>query len=290
MTSRVWIAPYSALVGIWGFSFLFNNVALRTFTPMQVVFGRIALGALTLGLVVAVSRQWPQLRGRDIADLLVLAVTLNAAPFLLIAVAQTSITSILAGLLNATTPLWAAVFVATLLPAERPSRIQLIGVLIGLAGVSVMLGAWQVDQVPWGGVLAMLGATACYGFGTAWSRRRLTSGSLSGTGLSAVQLAFATVILLPFFLLGGLPTSAALASAPAVGSIAILGILGAGLAYVLFWQVVRQVGAVVTTTVTYAIPVVSTAAGVLILAEKLHWYEPVGAVVVLLGVALTQRR
>jgi len=68
----------------------------------------------------------------------------------------------------------------------------------------------------------------------------------------------------------------------------MLGVLGAGLAYVLFWRVIRSAGAVVATTVTYAIPLVSTAAGVLLLGEALHWYEPVGAVVVLGGVALAQ--
>jgi len=289
MTRRSWVPSYTALVGIWGLSFLFNSIALRAFSPAHLTFGRVCLGALTLGLVLLVTRTRPAIRRSDMTDLVVLAVTLSAAPFLLIALAQERITSILAGLLNATTPLWGLLFVTLLLPDERPGRRQVAGVLIGILGLGVLLGAWEITQVDWIGTATMLAATACYGFGSAWSRIRLSSGNLSGTSLSAVQLALAAVMLLPVALLAPPPElSAASTPAPQL-AVVMLGVFGAGLAYVLFWRVIRSAGAVVATTVTYAIPVVSTAAGVLILGEPLLWYQPIGALIVLAGVALTQR-
>ena len=289
MNARVWVPAYTALVGIWGLSFLFNAVALRAFTPVQLTFCRVGLGALTLCLMLVLTRTRPSLRHRDVGDLVVLALTLNAVPFLLIAFAQQRITSILAGMLNATAPLWALLFVTLLLPAERPGRRQVAGVLLGLLGIAMLLGAWDIAAVDWLGTAAMLGATACYGLGSAYSRLRLTSTALSGTSLSAVQLTLAALLLAPLSCMGTWPDASAVLPWPAL-AVGMLGVFGAGVAYVLFWRVIRSAGAVVATTVTYAIPLVSTAAGVLILGEPLHWYEPVGALVVLAGVALTQAR
>jgi drug/metabolite transporter (DMT)-like permease len=286
--TRPWLPAYAALVLIWGLSFLFNSLALRAFTPVQLTWGRVLLGGATLGLVLLASRSRPAVARRDLGDLVVLAVTLSAAPFLLIALAQERITTILAGMLNATTPLWAMLFVALLLPQERPGPRQVAGVLVGLVGIAVLLGAWRIDAVDWVGTAAMLGATACYGFGSAWSRVRLTSTGLSGTALSAVQLSLAALLLTPLMLAGApWPAPSAALPWPAV-AVLMLGVFGAGLAYVLFWRVIRSAGAVVATTVTYVIPLVATAAGVLVLGEPLVWHEPVGAFVVLAGVALTQ--
>lgn len=290
MTARSWAPAYAGLVGIWGLSFMFNAVALRAFTPLQLTFGRIGLGALTLLAVLLVSRARPVLRRRDVGDLVVLALTLNAVPFLLIAFAQERITSILAGMLNATAPLWALLFVRLLLPAERPGPRQVAGVLLGLAGLAVLLGAWDIAAVDWVGTAAMLGATACYGLGSAYSRLRLTATALSGTSLSAVQLSLAALLLAPLVLAGpAAPDASQTLPWPAL-AVVMLGVFGAGAAYVLFWRVIRSAGAVVATTVTYAIPLVSTAAGVVVLGEPLRWHEPLGAVVVLAGVALTQSR
>lgn len=285
-----WQSAYAALVLIWGFSFMFNAIALRVFGPVQVVTLRIGLGALTMLVIVAVLRQRLRLERGEWKHILVLAATMSALPFLLIAFAQTRITSILAGMLNATTPLWALIFVAVLVPAERATRRQLTGVLIGLLGLLVLLGAWRLSEVDWLGATAMMAATACYGFSTAWSRLRLAGSSLTGVSLSTVQLVLAALMLLPFAVLtlpGNTPPPGAEFAGPAL-SLLSLGVLGTGLAYVLMWRILRKAGAVIAATVTYAIPVVSTAAGLLLLNEPLLWFQPVGAVIVLIGVALTQ--
>jgi drug/metabolite transporter (DMT)-like permease len=184
---------------------------------------------------------------------------------------------------TATTPLFTAVFVGLLVPAERPDRVQATGLLVGFAGIAVLLGAWDTDAIDVPEAVMLLGATLCYGIGNAWSRRRLTGSGLSPVVLPAVQLTLGGLMLTPFVL--ATPAPAAV-DAGAAG--ALLGLGGTGAAYVLYWRVLEQAGATVTASVTYVIPLVSTTLGVVVLHERLHWYEPVGGVVVLAGVALTQ--
>ncbi len=285
MSRRDWLPAYLALVLVWGCSFMFNELALRSFSPIAVAFGRISLGALTLVVVLLAMRRPIRLQRSELKDLVVVAAIITAVPFTLIAFAQTRVTSILAGLLNATTPLWVAVFVAVLIPLERATRQQGLGLLLGFVGIGVLLGVWDVDTLDMVGVLAMLGATACYGFGTAWMRWRLAGSSLSGASLSAVQLVLATALVLPVLPLGGAPSEIRPESVLALIG---LGALGAGLAYVLFWRVVRTAGPTIAATVTYLIPLVSTTLGIVVLGEQLTWNQPVGGAVALVGVALAQ--
>ena len=285
MSRRDWLPAYLALVLVWGCSFMFNELALRSFSPIAVAFGRISLGALTLVVVLVAMRQPIRLQRSELKDLVVVAAILTAVPFTLIAFAQTRVTSILAGLLNATTPLWVAVFVAVLIPLERATRQQGLGLLLGFVGIGVLLGVWDVDTLDMVGILAMLGATACYGFGTAWMRWRLAGSSLSGASLSAVQLVLATALVLPVLPLGGAPSEIRPESVLALIG---LGALGAGLAYVLFWRVVRTAGPTIAATVTYLIPLVSTTLGIVVLGEQLTWNQPVGGIIALVGVALAQ--
>lgn len=285
MSRRTWVPAYLALVLFWGCSFLFNAWALRSFSPLQVAFGRIVLGALTVGAIVLVMRLPVRLHRGQVLDLLVLGAFLTAIPFALIAFAQTRVTSILAGLLNATTPLWTAIAVVLLLPLERAGRRQLAGLVVGFAGIAVLLGVWNLDELDGLGALAMLGATACYGFGTAWLRARFSGADLSGAALSFVQVLFAALLLVPLVPIGGAPAAVLPESVVALVG---LGVLGTGVAYVLFWRVVRDAGATTGATVTYLIPLVSTTLGILVLGEPLTWNEPVGGAIALVGVALAQ--
>ena len=286
MTStRGWLGPYLLLAVLWGCSFLFIALALQTFAPTQVAFGRIVVGLALLAVILLVRRERFRIATSQIGDFVVVGAVMTAIPFVLFALAEQRVTSVLAGLVNATTPLFTAVFVALLLPAERPDRLQVGGLLIGFGGIAVLLGVWNTGAIDLVGALMLLGATFCYGIGNAWSRRRLTGTRLSNVALPTVQLAVGAVVILPFAV--STPLTGTLAPAPALALLA-LGLGGTGLAYVLFWRVLAAAGATVTASVTYVIPLVSTTLGVLILHEGLHWYEPVGGAIVLAGVALTQ--
>ncbi len=280
-----WRASYALLAVLWGCSFLFIATALRSFAPIQVAWGRIAVGLVLLLVLLAVRRERLRVRRTLVRDLAIVGGAMTAVPFVLFALAEQRVSSLLAGLVNATTPLFTAVFVGLLVPAERPDRVQVGGLVVGFLGIAVLLGAWDPQAIDVAGGLMLLGATLCYGVGNAWSRRRLTGSGLSPVALPAVQLTLGGLMLTPFLLATPVPATVEPAAA---GALLALGLGGTGAAYVLYWRVLERAGATVTASVTYVIPLVSTTLGVVVLHETLHWYEPVGGVVVLAGVALTQ--
>ncbi|MFE0460437.1 DMT family transporter [Kitasatospora sp. NPDC058965] len=283
-----WRVKFAALSLIWGFSFLFMKVGNRGFAPLQVTLGRVVAGAAVLLVVLAVKRQ-PLPRGAGLwGRLAVAAFLLNALPFALFAYSEQTIPSQLAGICNATSPLWGMVLSVVALAEDRPSRRRVAGLAVGFLGVLTVLGAWQgFDGVdPLGAGLA-LAASLSYPIGWIWVRRTLadrpesnltlTAGQLT---MAAAQLAVATVCF------------SHLPSAPGVApvlSVLALGVLGTGFAFLLQYGLVAEVGPTTAQTVTYLTPLVATAAGVLVLGEALHWNTVVGAVVVLAGAVLVQR-
>lgn len=295
MTLRGWLAPYLVLTVVWGASFLFIEVGLTALTPGQVAFSRVLLGALALLAVLVVTRS-PLPRGWQIwKHLAIVGLTFNALPFLLFAWAQTHISSILAGIWNATTPLWTVLMGLVLFHAVRPTRHVMAGLALGFVGVVVVLGPWTLAQGRMDadlllGTAAALAATAGYGFAATYTGVHLTGrpDGRSPAQYPAVQLLVATgvlaVVVIPQ---GQVPTTVPMDVALAL---AALGVLGTGLAYVLLYRVVAVAGAVTATTVTYLIPLVSTTLGIVALGESLTWNEPVGAVLVLVGAWLTRPR
>ena len=290
MQSRAWVWSYLLLATLWGMSFAFNQISLQSFTPLQITLGRMALGGITLLLILLFSGALPRPNRTELGHLIIVGTVGLALPFTLIAFAQTQITSVLAGLLNATTPLFAGIIITVLIPAERPDRTQAVGLIVGFVGIAVLIGIWDAFSGSFAtpvGIAAMLGATLCYGFATSFSRLKLSGSALSGTQLSSIQLlagAAFVILLLPVDPGKDYP-SVQISSAIAL---AILGVLGTGVGMVLFWRIIRQAGSTIAATVTYAIPVVSTTIGVTFLAEGLAWNEVLGGLIVIFGVLLTQ--
>jgi drug/metabolite transporter (DMT)-like permease len=283
-----WRTAFLALAAIWGASFLFIKILVEDLPPLQVAWLRCAIGALVLvAWVVATRDRLP----RDRALLGHSAVTgllFCSLPFSLFAWAETEVTSVVAGLWNATTPLLTLAFVLVLVPAERPTPARVAGLLVGFAGVVVVFGPWEAGAGgPLLAQLACLGAAACYGLGFAYLRRYVSGRAESGVSLAAAQLLWAALQLAPFALASGAPGAL---GADAVLSALALGALGSGLAYVLNLRIVRAAGPSTASSVTYLIPLVSTFLGVTLLGEELTWHGPVGAAVVLLGVAVSQGR
>jgi drug/metabolite transporter (DMT)-like permease len=289
---RGWLAPYLLLTLVWGASFLFIEVGLEALTPAQVALSRVLLGSFALIVVLAVSRVGLPRSWGLWKHIIVVGLTFNAIPFVLFAWAQTQISSILAGIWNATTPLWTVVMGLAIFHAVRPTRRVVGGLMLGFVGVIVVLGPWtlldqSLDSALVLGTAACLVATAGYGFAATYTGRFLTGRpAMSPAQFPAAQLLVATgalaVVVVPQ---GHAPTSLPLNVALAITA---LGVLGTGLAYVLMYRVVALAGAVTATTVTYLIPVVSTTLGIAVLGESLTWNEPIGAALVLAGAWLTR--
>ncbi|WP_161786640.1 DMT family transporter [Demequina mangrovi] len=288
--ARAWVPAFILAAVSWGSSFLFISISLRGLSPAQVGFGRVLVGAAVLWTMLLVTRRRPRLSAGDVLRIGVAALGLSTVPFVLIPLAQQHITSILASLLNATVPLWTALFVALLIPHERATRAQVGGLVIGALGIAVLLGAWDIDGLPVLGAILMLSATAFYGIGSTMSRMLLTRVDEGPTALSAVQIGISAVLLLPLALLAPAPEPGALdLDSEVLWALLALGVLGTSFTYVLFWRVVKLAGATTAASVTYVVPVVATTLGILVLHEELRWHEPVGAVIVLTGVWLAQR-
>jgi drug/metabolite transporter (DMT)-like permease len=199
------------------------------------------------------------------------------------------VSSLLAGIFNATTPLLTLLFSLVVLPGERPTAAKVAGLVVGFCGVLVVLAPWSgLGDGSLLGALACLGAAACYGVGFPYMRRHLAGREESATAMSTVQILLGAVMLTPLLLFGALPSEAP--GVDAVGSVLALGALGTGVAYILNFNVVRLAGAQTASTVTYIVPLFAVFFGVVVLGEDISWYEPAGGAIILLGVTVANRR
>ncbi|MFE6838026.1 DMT family transporter [Streptomyces sp. NPDC057705] len=284
-----WRVRFAVLSVVWGFSFLLIKVGTEAYAPFQVALGRVLFGALALLAVLLVRREKLPRGLRTWGHLSVAALLLNTLPFSLFAYAELSIPSTLAGICNATSPLWGMALSMVALSEDRPTRRRFAGLGLGFLGVLIVLGAWQgfagVDAR--GTALALL-ASLCYPIGWIYVRRTLSGAPGSPVALTGGQLMVSTLQLsLVSVLFTAAPTSFPLW--PTLSVIA-LGALGTGMALQMQYGLVTEVGPTTAQMVTYFIPVIATAAGVLVLGEQLHWNTPVGAAIVLAGAALSQTR
>lgn len=284
-----WRLRFGLLSLIWGFSFLLIKVGTGAYAPFQVTLGRLLFGTLVLVAAMAVKRERLPRGARTWAHLTVAAFFLNALPFSLFAFAELTIPSTLAGICNATSPLWGMAFSLVALSEDRPTRIRVAGLGLGFLGVLTVLGAWQgfhgLDAR--GTALALL-ASLSYPVGWIYVRRTLAGTADSHLSTTGAQLLLATAqlaLVTPLF-------TSAPAHFPVVPLLAVaaLGALGTGLAMLVQYGLVAEVGPTTAQMVTYFVPVIATVAGVTILGESLRWTTPVGAAIVIAGAALTQVR
>jgi drug/metabolite transporter (DMT)-like permease len=284
-----WQVAFVLLALIWGCSFWWIKLGLTFLAPGQVAFVRTALGAaVLLAILVATRGRLPRTR-RTWLDLLVVGILMNALPATLFAYGEMHVSSILAGIINATTPLATLTVVLLAYREEAVSRERIAGLGVGFVGVLVVIGAWEgLGTSDILGIGACLVAVACYGLGYPYTRRHLASLPEGPVSMAAGQVALGALVLVPIALVvpgpGTAPTPDAL-----LGMIG-LGALGSGVAYILSYRIVAAAGSTMTSTVTYLTPIVAVVVGAAFLSESLTWHEPVGAAIVLLGVAISQGR
>ncbi|HMG42312.1 MAG TPA: DMT family transporter [Acidimicrobiales bacterium] len=277
------------LAFIWGWSFLFIKVAVEGLTPSTVAWARIALGALVL---------WVFLRRRGLTlptdrlmlrHFTVMAVVGTALPFTMLAWGEERISSALTSVLNASTPLFTALF-AVAVGQERLRRPQVAGLAVGVVGVAVAagLGGSDLEGSSVAGSLAAIGAGVCYGVSITYARRHLTD--TPPLVAAAGQLLAGTVLLAPVAL-GTSAASGVHLSPTRVLAVLLLGSVGTGVAFLLHYANIAEMGATKASLVTYLVPVVAVVVGILALDETFEWRLPIGGVLTVAGiVAVTSRR
>lgn len=264
-------------------------MGLEFLTPFGVAFVRCALGALTL-------LAWARYKGislpkskKMIFHLWVVSLLLNVIPGVFFALAETEVTSVLAGIINAVTPLMTLLAIMVVTRDEKPKLYQVAGILIGFIGVLTVLGAWKgLGDNPLWAILILLAAVTCYGFSFPYSRRFILPQKLQPESIAAGQVTMGALTLLPFFIYNGVDKYE-YQSAPVLAMVA-LGVFGSGFAYIWNFKVMAIAGSAIASSVTYLTPVVAVIVGIIFLQESIYWYEPVGALIVLLGAAIGQNR
>jgi len=287
--SSNWISLYIALGVVWGCSFIFIKLGLEFLTPIGVAFGRVSMGALTLVFWARFKKIELPTDKKVWLHLWVVSLLLNVIPGVLFAFAETKVTSILAGIINAVTPLMTLLAIMVAFREEKPKSFQVIGLMLGFVGVLTVLSVWQgLGENPLSAVLALLLAVTCYGFSFPYSRKFVLPRKLKPEAMAAVQVSTGAITLLPFYLMDGIAKDE-YRPGPVLAMIA-LGVFGSGFAYIWNFKIMEAVGSAIASTVTYVTPVVAVIVGIIFLGEKVAWYEPVGAAIVLLGAAIGQQR
>jgi drug/metabolite transporter (DMT)-like permease len=282
--------PRIALLAlIWGSSFLWIKLADRGFSPVEVTLARLALGAAVLFAILLVRREQVPRSARVWMLIVVAALFANAVPYLLFAVAEQSVNSSTAGIINATTPLSTVVLALAVRHQKTVTSRQAAGLIIGFIGAVLIFTPWNTAAgLTSAGGLECLAASISYAVSYIYMDKFLARKGIGPVVLSACQLAAAAVMLAIALAVTGVRTPHV--TAVSVAAIAVLGVVGTGFAYVLNYQIITSEGATIASTVTYLLPVVAIVLGVVVLNETITVATLAGIALVLAGVALTRRR
>ena len=272
----------ATLAALWGGSFLFMRIAAPELGAAWVAFGRVFIAAILL-------LSYAKIRGVDLQfrrfykHYIVVGFFQSALPFFLFATAETKISAGLGSILNATSPLFGLI-IGMLIGDEKVRFDRILGVFVGIAGVTILarFDVGVLDMAIVGAIACCLGAACSYGISSNYTRRYVNGAP--ALGMAAFSQTAAVLWLLPLAVL--YPPSGAVSSA-AIIAVSLLGVLATGIAYILFFQLVVDVGPVVSLTVTFLVPIMAFMWGALFLREQITLITIVGGAVVLLGTALT---
>lgn len=274
------------LAALWGPSFLFMRVAVEDIPPLTIVLGRVGIGALLV--LLALRYRGGQLpRSRTIwLHLAFLGFMQNALPFLLFAWGEQYIESALASILNGTTPIFTILLAHFLVQADRLTMPKMVGVVLGFTGLALLIAPALVGGVQattWG-MFALVGASICYAIAIVYARNHVRG--LPPLVGPAGQLLMATLYMLPLSLIFDKPWTLPTPALVSVVSLIALGILGTGLAFIIYYRFMEVAEPSIVSMVTYVVPVFGVILGVIVLNEQLTWNALAGFGLILLGVMI----
>ena len=279
------------LATVWGGSFFFNEIAVRELPVFTVVVSRVALAAIILLTILRLRgervprdrRVWTAFFGMGLLN--------NAIPFSLIVWGQQHVASGVASILNASTPLFTVVLAHVLTSDERMTRGKFTGVLVGFAGVSVLIGAEALRDLGVGTIaqLLCLGGAISYAFAGIYGRRFRAMG-ISPMGTATGQVIASSLIMLPLVMVLDRPWTLPPPSLPAIGALIGVAAISTALAYVLYFRILATAGATNLLLVTFLIPVGAILLGTLILGETLLPRHLVGMALIGVGLAAIDGR
>ncbi|HVE69360.1 MAG TPA: DMT family transporter [Solirubrobacteraceae bacterium] len=278
------------LAMLWGASYLLIKYALEDFSPGFVVFARTLLGAVVLYAIIRAQNGPARTRLGDVRDrpgtAALLGLLAIAAPFLLIAFGELEVPSGLTAVLIASAPLWVAMFAPFADPTERVAGRQAAGLVLGLAGVALLVGVETIHSL-WEflGAVAIVGAAAFYSLASFLVKRGYRD--VPALTTSFISIAAGCLLTLPLAVATP-PTGAP--GMRAVLAVVVLGVAGTAFAFVIFYRLIAELGAARSSLVSYLIPPLSLAYGALLLDETITAAAVAGLVLIFAGVALASSR
>ncbi|MBI2775957.1 MAG: DMT family transporter [Chloroflexi bacterium] len=279
-----------ALGFMWGTSYVFIKIGVQTLPTFTLIAARLGIGLAVLVAVVYLARESLPRNPRIYGHLVVMSLINIVIPFALITTAERSVDSALAAILNGAVPLFVIVFAALFLHDEPMTVNRLAGLLIGYAGVVILVSRGLgegTSQSSLMGELALLGSTAAYGIGAVYARRNVRG--LRPMIPALFQVAFAFVMVAVIALLFERPWTVRW-NVDAIGSVIWLGVLGSGFAYLVNFRLLARLGATRTSLVAYLLPVVGIIAGAIVFKETVDARVVLGTLFVIGGVALVNSR
>ena len=273
---------------IWGLSFFFIEIALRELGSFSVVVYRIGIAALLVTALLYIRGGRLRLELGDWGLFFILGLFNNFLPFSLIAWGQVSIDSSLASILNSTTPMFSVVMAHFLTHDEHLTRNRIIGIVLGIVGVSLLVGPQALQGISANvlGQLAILGAGMSYAYGAIFARRLNRMSILEAI---AGTLICATMMVLPVALLLESPFTTSLSLAT-IGALLGLSVLGTAFAYMLYFHIIRTAGPTNTLLVTFLVPITALLMGVLVLGENLGRHAILGMLIIFIGLIAVDGR
>jgi len=282
------LARFLSLGAIWGASYTLIKLSLAGLSPSQLVLGRLLLGALLL-LVVARARTLRLPAFGPVWGHFVVSSALGmVAPFLLLAWGEQHTSAAMAGTIIAALPLVTMAFVSIILPTETINSRKLAGMVIGFAGTVLVISPWRADSGQLGAQLAVLAAATCYAAQTVYVRKFLSPLGLPPLVLAASQLLvalFEQLLITPF-----MPWQTPVWTPSVIGSTVVLGFLGTGIGYVLYFRLISELGATTASAVNYLVPVAALVISSVGLHDETTWNMWLGVGLVLVGLGVAEKR
>jgi drug/metabolite transporter (DMT)-like permease len=254
------------LAAIWGASFLFMRIAAQELTPSALMFGRVGIAAVFL--VVVVRGPWT-----NIGRITIVGALNSALPFVLLAYAAKTMPASTLSVLNATAPAFATI-IGAVITGKMPRRIVVVGVVLGMAGVTICVGSFPAAS------FAALAAAFCYGLASHLPSKTDPALTARGSMVAATALLFIPALSGPL----EMPTLS-------VGlSVVALGVVCTGVAYLLYFRLIRDSGPTGALSVTFLVPIFAILWSALFLDEDIHARVVVGGALVMAGTFFTTRR
>lgn len=288
MSTSAWLILL-LLAALWGGSFIFSKVAVSQVTPLTLVLARVLLAAITLHFVCLFTGVRLPTTMKAWTAYIVMGLLNNVIAFSLIFWGQQSIEASLSAILTGATPFFTVLIAGLVLADERFSKEKVIGLIIGFAGVVLVIGPRHMLGLGEHllAELAIVGAALAYGFSGVWGRRFAGENPLAtATG----QLTAASVMMIPIAFYFERPLELGPLSTPVIISVLALAIVSTAIAYLLFFKVLKMAGATNTSLVTMLVPVFTMLIAVPTLGERVDALKLLGLIVIGIGLAVLDGR